>query len=47
VLTAVNGVIGLSLAVGELIGGAVHDPLTLIVAFTVINCFAALTALWA
>lgn len=45
VLTTVSGFTGLSLALGELIGGAVHDPLALIVAFTAINGIAALTAL--
>lgn len=45
VLTTVSGFTGLSLSLGELVGGAVHDPLTLIVAFTVINGVAALAAL--
>ncbi len=41
VLTTVYGFTGLSLSLAELVGGVVHDPLTLIVAFTVINGVAA------
>jgi hypothetical protein len=45
VLTTLSGFTGLSLSLGELVGRAVHDPLTLIVAFTAINGVAALAVL--
>ncbi len=44
VITTLSGLAQLALAAGSLIGGAIHNPLTAIVAFTVINGFAALAA---
>jgi MFS family permease len=45
VMTTLTGVSGLTIAAGAALGGVVHDPLTLIVVFTVINLIAASSAI--
>ncbi len=45
VMTTTSGFAGLAISIGELAGGAVHDPVALIVAFTLINGVAAFSAL--
>ena len=41
VMTTLTGISGLALAAGAALGGAVHDPLALIIVFTAINLVAA------
>lgn len=45
VLTTISGVASLTLAAGAALGGAIQDPLTLILVFTAINLVAALAAI--
>jgi MFS family permease len=44
VLTTVNGLTGLALSAGAVAGGAIHDPLGLILVFTAVNLVAAASA---
>jgi hypothetical protein len=44
VLTTVSGITGLALSAGAVAGGAIHDPLGLILLFTAVNLVAAVSA---